>query len=100
MFKFQKHDLIQWKVCDQLKGTFKDGCDESGQQTASINGQVEDGEEGASLLLLQDINNTTYLIYIGCFPQKIQADNLVLAQSLMLRCNLCGLEHTGGPAGY
>lgn len=39
-------------LCAQLQLTFKDGCDDSGQQTASIDGQVEDGEEGASLLLL------------------------------------------------
>ena len=41
-------------LCDQLQCTFKDGGDHSGQQTASIDGQVEDGEEGASLLLLLD----------------------------------------------
>lgn len=39
---------------DQPQCTFQDGCDDSGQQAASIDGQVEDGEEGASLLLLQD----------------------------------------------
>lgn len=34
--------------------TSEDGGDDSGQQTASIDGQVEDGEEGASLFLLLD----------------------------------------------
>jgi len=35
-------------------GTSEDGGDDGGQQTASVDGQVEDGEEDASLLLLLD----------------------------------------------
>lgn len=36
-----------------MSATFEDGRDEGGQQAAGIDGQVEDGEEGAALFLLQ-----------------------------------------------
>lgn len=38
-----------------VSGTSEDGGDDGGQQAASVDGQVEDGEEGASLLLLLDV---------------------------------------------
>lgn len=39
------------------------GCDERRDQTSSINGQVEDGEEGASLLLLLGTASSTGVVY-------------------------------------
>lgn len=56
------HTHIQ-SVCDATlytlrhvwpRQTFQDGGDECGQQAAGIDGEVEDGKEGASLLFLRN----------------------------------------------
>lgn len=67
-------------LCDQR--TSEDGGDDSGQQTASVDGQVEDGEESAPLLLLLDTSTLNKLWtkkhflqeYIGCILYNMPSD--------------------------
>lgn len=56
IYKFNIYTILfaYFTFCDQLWCTSEDGGDDGGQQTAGIDGQVEDGEERAPLLLLLD----------------------------------------------
>lgn len=49
-YKIPTVPALRWTGASAL--TSEDGRDDGGQQTAGVDGQVEDGEEGASLLLL------------------------------------------------
>lgn len=54
--------LFLSSCCVRPQRTFQDGGDDGGQQAAGIDGDIEDGEKGASLLFLNkkkaDINMT------------------------------------------
>ena len=54
-----RESLVYFLLCDQR--TSEDGGDNGGQQAAGVDGQVEDGEEGAPLLLLLDTGKLHFM---------------------------------------
>lgn len=52
---FNSDNPMCFNVHRECSRASEDGGDDRGEQTACIDGQVEDGKEGASLLLLLDM---------------------------------------------
>lgn len=72
--------MVYFIFCDQFEccgSTSENGSNQSGDETSSINGQVKDGEKGASLFLLWGT---------ALYCTLISLDNL--AMSLTLWINL------------